>query len=65
MLIIKEMNQRYVEVLCDGLKYRIVMKYGRPTLIYCLSEKKYVDVPVSLYILDVLNYVIFKSLIEV
>ena len=63
MLIIKEMNQRYVEVLCDGLKYRIVIKFGRPSMIYCLMEKKYVNVPKGLDILNVLNYVIFKSLI--
>ena len=63
MVIIKDMTKRYVEVLCDGLIYRIVIKYGRPTLIYCLSEKKYVDVPKGLDILNVLNYVIFKSLI--
>ena len=63
MVIIKDMTKRYVEVLCDGLKYRIVIKYGRPTLIYCLTEQKYVDVPKGLDILNVLNYVIFKSLI--
>ena len=63
MLIIKEMNQRYVEVSCDGLKYRITMRYGRPSMIYCLMQKKYVVVPRDLDLLAVLKYDIFKVLV--
>lgn len=64
LLIIKDMNKHHVEVVCDGSVYRVAMRFGKPRMIFDISNRRYVMVPRGFDLIGILNYGIFKLLLE-
>ena len=64
LLIIKDMNKHYVEVVCNSETYRVAMRFGRPVMIFDIRNKNYIKIPRNLDLLSILNYGIFKLLLD-
>lgn len=64
LLIIKTMTPQYVEIALDGCSYRILMRYGKPRMIFDIYNKQFVMVPRGFDIISLLNYKVFKLVLE-
>jgi len=64
LLIIKTMTPQYVEIALDGCSYRILMRYGKPRMIFDVLNHQFVMVPRGFDIISLLNYKVFKLVLE-